>query len=121
MSVHSQTVPNDFLTIPCKVARGKLSEIDRGEGDVDVVDGRWTPPCPCIALAGSGDAPYFHMGGDEVHLGCWNSSRQVVDYLSRALARPKRRKEDFIALWGHFQDRATQALDRAQLHLAEPT
>ncbi|KAE8740162.1 hypothetical protein FOCC_FOCC014325 [Frankliniella occidentalis] len=59
------------------------------------------------------------MGGDEVHLGCWNSSREVVDYMSSALARPKRRKEDFIALWGHFQARATQALDRAQQALSQ--
>ncbi|KAK3908108.1 Chitooligosaccharidolytic beta-N-acetylglucosaminidase [Frankliniella fusca] len=72
------------------------------------------------AAAPGSPAPYFHMGGDEVHLGCWNSSREVVDYMSRALGRPKRRKEDFIALWGHFQARATQALDRAQQALSQP-
>lgn len=70
-----------------------------------------------LADAPRSPAPFFHLGGDEVHLGCWNSSRVVVDYLARALGRPRRRKEDFIALWGHFQARATQALDLAELSL----
>ncbi|XP_034235410.1 chitooligosaccharidolytic beta-N-acetylglucosaminidase-like isoform X2 [Thrips palmi] len=70
--------------------------------------------------APSSPVPFFHMGGDEVHMGCWNSSKEVLDYMARSLGRPKRRKEDFVALWGHFQARATQALDKAQRDMQPP-
>lgn len=43
----------------------------------------------------------IHMGGDEVHFGCWNSSTEIVDYMyNNGLGRTN---EDFLKLWGDFQ------------------
>ncbi|XP_046396896.1 chitooligosaccharidolytic beta-N-acetylglucosaminidase-like isoform X2 [Ischnura elegans] len=45
-----------------------------------------------------------HMGGDEVHFGCWNASDEVVSWMeSRGYPRTK---EGFVRAWAEFQDRA---------------
>lgn len=43
----------------------------------------------------------MHMGGDEVHFGCWNSTQEIIDLLkSRGLGRETK---DFLQLWAEFQ------------------
>ncbi|XP_063932961.1 chitooligosaccharidolytic beta-N-acetylglucosaminidase isoform X2 [Zophobas morio] len=49
----------------------------------------------------------FHMGGDEVHFGCWNSTASIVEWMQNQ--GWGRSEEDFIKLWDHFQ---TEALKR---------
>ncbi|CAK4615361.1 unnamed protein product [Aphanomyces euteiches] len=46
------------------------------------------------------DSDVIHMGGDEVHFGCWNMSKAVTDNM------PKRDAKAFIDLWGNFQKKA---------------
>lgn len=42
----------------------------------------------------------IHMGGDEVHMGCWNATNEIVDYMyNNGLGRST---EDFLKLWGDF-------------------
>lgn len=54
----------------------------------------------------------FHMGGDEVHMRCWNETQEIIDWLKNQ-GRPDRNKEDFLRVWKHFQDRALEQLDVA--------
>lgn len=52
----------------------------------------------------------FHMGGDEVHVQCWNTSTSLQNWM---LARGWNLTEpDFLRLWGYFQDNALQRLDK---------
>lgn len=52
----------------------------------------------------------FHMGGDEVSVSCWNSSKPLQDWM---LAKGWNLTEaDFMKLWGHFQDNALARLDK---------
>lgn len=52
----------------------------------------------------------FHMGGDEVSVSCWNSSKSLQDWM---LAKGWGLNEtDFMRLWGHFQDNALERLDK---------
>lgn len=52
----------------------------------------------------------FHMGGDEVSVSCWNSSKTLQDWM---LAKGWELTEsDFMKLWGHFQDNALERLDK---------
>ena len=32
--------------------------------------------------------PSFHMGGDEIHIGCWNSSDNITDFLTENVLSP---------------------------------
>ena len=53
----------------------------------------------------------FHMGGDEVHMRCWNETEEILDWL-----KTKERgdsKEDFLYLWSYFQNRSLTQLDEA--------
>lgn len=51
----------------------------------------------------------IHMGGDEVHFGCWNSSNEIVDYMyNNGLGRTT---DDFLKLWGDFQSTALRVWD----------
>merc|ERR1719334_2612814 len=53
----------------------------------------------------------FHMGQDEVHLGCWNSTPSVLAWLQdRGRAT---QEEDFMFLWEYFLWKATDALAKA--------
>ncbi|KAF0683653.1 Aste57867_24298 [Aphanomyces stellatus] len=56
------------------------------------------------------ESDVFHMGGDEVHVGCWNSSALVTAGMK------SRQKRDFLDLWAAFQQ---QVLD--SLHEMAPT
>ena len=51
------------------------------------------------------DNEYFHMGGDEVKLDCWEEEPEITEYL---LNQGKNNtKEALIDLWGEFQDKGT--------------
>ena len=53
----------------------------------------------------------FHMGGDEIHVGCWNSSSDVTTWLSQ---RGKgREEEDFIFIWNHFLQESVRRIKNA--------
>ncbi|RHY60440.1 hypothetical protein DYB30_012167 [Aphanomyces astaci] len=54
------------------------------------------------------DADVVHMGGDEVHFGCWNMTDSITDGMA------SREPADFIALWGEFQTKAHALL--VQIH-----
>lgn len=43
----------------------------------------------------------MHMGGDEVHFGCWNSTQEIIDLLSSW--GHGREVKDFLQLWAEFQ------------------
>lgn len=53
----------------------------------------------------------FHMGGDEVSHACWNTSETIKQWMTTKgwghLA-----EQDFMKLWGHFQDNALERVDR---------
>ncbi|RHY26839.1 hypothetical protein DYB32_010854, partial [Aphanomyces invadans] len=48
------------------------------------------------------DADVLHMGGDEVHVGCWN----MTDAITQGM--PSRESTDFVNVWGQFQVKAAQ-------------
>jgi len=52
------------------------------------------------------DTDMFHMGGDEVNLNCWNSTKEI----SAALRKQGKNgsKEDLLDMWKNFQDKAAQ-------------
>lgn len=52
----------------------------------------------------------FHMGGDEVSVSCWNSSERIRNWMLKKGWRLE--EDDFMRLWGHFQDNALERLDR---------
>ncbi|CAH1398779.1 unnamed protein product [Nezara viridula] len=56
----------------------------------------------------------FHMGGDEVHLGCWNSSDEIINYMR--LRKYPRTTEGFMQLWTEFHKKALQTWDAAIGH-----
>lgn len=51
----------------------------------------------------------FHMGGDEVHIGCWNSTPNIVEWMSSEKGWG-RTEADFIKLWDYFQQEALARL-----------
>lgn len=54
----------------------------------------------------------FHMGGDEVSVGCWNSSARIQKWmLDKGW---KLEEKDFMRLWGHFQENAKKRLDKVR-------
>ncbi|OQR96729.1 hypothetical protein THRCLA_07182 [Thraustotheca clavata] len=46
------------------------------------------------------ESDVFHMGGDEVHLGCWNMSEAVTKHMTN------RTSKAFYNVWGMFQEKA---------------
>ena len=55
----------------------------------------------------------FHLGGDEIHLGCWNSSQHIVDWLED---RGRGREEsDFMFLWNYYIQQSILRIKRAGL------
>ncbi|XP_014613786.1 PREDICTED: chitooligosaccharidolytic beta-N-acetylglucosaminidase [Polistes canadensis] len=53
----------------------------------------------------------FHMGGDEVHINCWNSSDMIKNWM---LAKGWDLSESsFYLLWNYFQDKALDKLTLA--------
>ncbi|XP_055533308.1 chitooligosaccharidolytic beta-N-acetylglucosaminidase isoform X2 [Wyeomyia smithii] len=53
----------------------------------------------------------FHMGGDEVSLGCWNTSVEIQQWMQ---AKGWDLNEvDFLKLWNYFQTNALERLDKS--------
>ena len=53
----------------------------------------------------------FHMGGDEIHVGCWNSTQMITDWLveqGRGL-----NEDDFIWMWSQYQNKSYEKLVNA--------
>ena len=51
------------------------------------------------------DNEFFHMGGDEVKLDCWEEEPEITAYL---LNQGKNNtKETLVGLWGEFQEKGT--------------
>uniref|UniRef100_A0A0A1WSJ6 Beta-hexosaminidase n=1 Tax=Zeugodacus cucurbitae TaxID=28588 RepID=A0A0A1WSJ6_ZEUCU len=55
------------------------------------------------------DPDVFHMGGDEVSVSCWNSSKRIQDWMLQKGWGLN--ESDFIRLWGHFQTEALKRVD----------
>ena len=53
----------------------------------------------------------FHMGGDEIHIGCWNSSKSITDWLISQ--GRKLNEEDFIWMWSKYQNTSFSKLQNA--------
>ena len=53
----------------------------------------------------------FHMGGDEIHLGCWNSSEDVVSWLQEH--GRGREEADFMFLWSSFLQESVKRIQKA--------
>lgn len=51
----------------------------------------------------------FHMGGDEVFFGCWNSSQDITSYMANKGFETN--TEGFMRLWAEFQAKALQLWD----------
>ncbi|KAB0796077.1 hypothetical protein PPYR_10138 [Photinus pyralis] len=64
------------------------------------------------------DSGVFHMGGDEVHLGCWNSTDEIVNYLTQY--GRNRTTEDFLQLWSEYQADALKSYDAVIGHKSTP-
>ncbi|KAF0710337.1 hypothetical protein AaE_012575 [Aphanomyces astaci] len=55
------------------------------------------------------DSDVFHMGGDEVHVGCWNQSVAVYPFV-----KDRHDPKSFFHLWGEFQVRSAKVIEKAQ-------
>lgn len=53
----------------------------------------------------------FHMGGDEVFFPCWNATEEIVEAMRRSGKGTS--TEDFLDLWGEYQEKALQTFDGA--------
>jgi len=53
----------------------------------------------------------FHVGGDEVHLGCWNSTPSIREWLEQHGKGDK--EADFMFLWEHFLTQSSLSLASA--------
>lgn len=51
----------------------------------------------------------LHMGGDEVHFGCWNSSQEIISYMMDKGFDIS--VDGFIRLWAEFHAKALQLWD----------
>lgn len=49
------------------------------------------------------------MGGDEVFFPCWNSTEEIVEEMKRRGRGVG--VDDFLDLWGEFQDKALRTFD----------
>jgi hexosaminidase len=59
----------------------------------------------------SGYPDVFHMGGDEVSVGCWNTSKSLQDWMMKKKGW-NLEESDFMKLWGYFQENALERLDK---------
>ena len=53
----------------------------------------------------------FHMGGDEIHIGCWRSSERITNWLEDQGRGTT--DEDFIWMWSQFQNKSYSKLRTA--------
>ena len=56
------------------------------------------------------DTDVFHMGGDEVNMNCYNTSKEIRDYLEND--NKIGTEEDILDLWRTFQTKVSQILER---------
>lgn len=54
---------------------------------------------------------FFHSGGDEVNVRCWNETKEVVDWMKQK--GWDRSQTSFLKLWSHFQNESVKLLDEA--------
>lgn len=52
----------------------------------------------------------FHMGGDEVSFSCWNTTENIVNWMTEK--GWSRSEQDFVKLWDMFQKQALERLDK---------
>ena len=52
----------------------------------------------------------FHMGGDEVSVSCWNTSKTIQDWITQKGWELE--ESSFMELWGYFQKNALERLDK---------
>jgi hexosaminidase len=52
---------------------------------------------------------YFHMGGDEVFIQCWNNTKEITDYMAEK--NYNRDIGGFLQLWSEFQAKALNVYD----------
>lgn len=53
----------------------------------------------------------LHMGGDEVHFGCWNSSEMIVQWLQERGRGTE--EDDFMFMWNFFQQESLNRVIKA--------
>ena len=46
----------------------------------------------------------FHFGGDEVNIPCWNTSKEIIQWME--INKKSRKEEDFLDLWNIFLEKA---------------
>lgn len=55
----------------------------------------------------------FHMGGDEIFFSCWNTSESLKNWMTeRGWGGVNKTKDDFMKLWGYFQENTLERLDK---------
>jgi hexosaminidase len=57
-----------------------------------------------------GTLEFFHMGGDEVNLNCWNTSTELRNWMYRQGWDIQ--EQDYMKLWGYFQEKALERFDK---------
>lgn len=53
----------------------------------------------------------FHMGGDEVHFKCWESSENITNWMAERGWNLD--DEGYVRLWSYFQNNALERLDKS--------
>lgn len=56
---------------------------------------------------------FFHVGGDEVFIPCWNSSEEILSYM-KTKNYNRSNTEGFLELWSEFQDEVLKLWDDAR-------
>uniref|UniRef100_A0A182QJ60 beta-N-acetylhexosaminidase n=1 Tax=Anopheles farauti TaxID=69004 RepID=A0A182QJ60_9DIPT len=51
----------------------------------------------------------IHMGGDEVFVGCWNDTEEIINYMKRQ--GMGQNETDFLNLWSEYQEKVLQIWD----------
>lgn len=57
-----------------------------------------------------GQPDRFHMGGDEVGEECWETSKDIQNWIQNHKLKPD--TNGFMELWGYFQRNALERMDR---------
>jgi len=53
----------------------------------------------------------FHIGGDEVNFNCWNTTKEITDYMNNK--QILRTEEGFMELWNEYQEEALARFKKA--------
>ncbi|KAF2358188.1 Beta-hexosaminidase eukaryotic type N-terminal [Trinorchestia longiramus] len=65
-----------------------------------------------------GPVDLFHFGGDEVNLNCWNTTQEIVDYMTANNLGVE--EDSYYSQWSAFQDRAYDLLTEANNNVQIP-